>query len=260
MFRPIVWSAVSIFLFVFNSSTEAATLDFTSGWTLAGDASITGSDLVNLSTDAIAGDDFDLGAGNGGFNFSGTPASLVGFGGLETFLGIDASQLDLGGIAYEGSAIATVLSVGERSELSFDWEFQTNETADTLLPGRGPFADYGFFLLDGIIHGLADPSDTGSGNCARGFDGCTIRARRTLILSPGAYTLAFGTIDIADASITSALSVGGVTLTPSPRSPVTVPEPSSFLVYLVASVAGITGKIIRRDGKKTGAGKGEREG
>jgi hypothetical protein len=91
---------------------------------------------VNLSSDGLADDDPDLGADSGKFNFSSIPAALVGWGGWEDFLGIEASQLDFGGFADEGSDIKTILTVSDRIQLSFDDDFLTNEISDVLPQDR----------------------------------------------------------------------------------------------------------------------------
>jgi hypothetical protein len=215
-------------------------------WETFGDVEIPNANQANLSTDGLIDDDFDLGANTGDFNFSGNPAGIVGLGSpsLEEFLGISASQLDLNGIAYEGSAIKTTLTVSDRSELSFDWDFLTNETANSLLPNRGPFNDYSFFLVGQNVHKLADGKDTHQSLSCLGFDACTGVQKNTYILNPGQYTLAFGVVDIDDFAITSALSVSSVKLTPLPPAPTTVPEPSLLLGIWV--VGGLGARQLRR--------------
>jgi hypothetical protein len=51
-------------------------------------------------------------------------------------LGIEASQLDFGGFADEGSDIKTILTVSDRIQLSFDDDFLTNEISDVLPQDR----------------------------------------------------------------------------------------------------------------------------
>lgn len=224
---------------------HSASLDLTTGETF-GDVEFPDANQANLSTDGLFDDDFDLGANSGDFNFSGNPAGIIGFASpnLEGFLGISADKLDLNGIAYEGSALKTTLSVSTRSQLSFDWDFLTNETFDTLLPNRGPFNDYGFFLIGQTVNKLADYQNTSQGSCFFDFDSCTGVTKKTFTLNPGTYTLAFGVIDIDDFAITSALSVSNVTLTPLPTEPVAVPEPN--LLWGILFAGGLGGRLRRR--------------
>jgi hypothetical protein len=238
-----IGAAIASILFGPGIPVKAAELDFSTGWTTEGDVQIESPTQVNLSTDGLADDDSDLGVGNGEFNFSGIPAALVGFGGLEDFLGIEASQLDLGGFAYEGSAIKTILTVSDRSQLSFDYNFLTNETSDVLQ--QGPFNDYGFVLIGQEVKKLADYRDTNKGSCSFGFDACTGVQKKSYILNPGIYTLAFGVIDIDDFVITSALSVSNVTLTPLPQ--VSVPEPN--LVFGIFAIGGLGLRLLRTNKK-----------
>jgi Ca2+-binding RTX toxin-like protein len=187
-------------------------------WESSGDVEIIDPNNLQLSTDGLFDDDFDLGASNGDFNFSGNPATSVGFdlgfGKLEDFLGIDVTELDLDidDIAYEGSAIKTTLNLSSRTEVSFDWEFLTNETSDDL-SGR-PFNDYGFFFLGQKITKLADWTNANQTTCDFGFDHCTETGNKTRTLDPGSYTLGFGVIDIDDFVVTSALRISSFTLTP----------------------------------------------
>jgi hypothetical protein len=51
-------------------------------------------------------------------------------------VGIEASQLDFGGFADEGSAIKTILTVSDRIQLSFDDDFLTHEISDVLPQNR----------------------------------------------------------------------------------------------------------------------------
>jgi hypothetical protein len=165
---------IAAILFGLGSPAKAAELDFSTGWTTEGDVQIESPTQIRLSNDSGFGDDTDLGAGDGDFNFSGTPAAGVGFlGDLEAFLGIDPMQLDLGGVAYEGSAIKTILTVSDRSELSFDWNFLTNETADVLPIDRREFNDYGFFQIGQDVKKLADWKEANQSLNCLGFDACT---------------------------------------------------------------------------------------
>ncbi|WP_013334652.1 hypothetical protein [Gloeothece verrucosa] len=231
---------ISFFLIVgilgLDNRVLGAELNLLSGWEIAGDVQIESATRVNLSSDGLFDDDIDLAVQTGEFNFSGNAASVVGFGSLETFLGIDVAQLNLEGVAYEGSAIKTNLSVNTRSELSFDWEFLTNETFE--LPLR-PFNDYGFVQIGQQVNKLTDYQNTQkSPNCSFGFVGCTGVKSLKYTLAAGQYTLAFGVIDVDDFAITSALKVSKINLTPNQEEPVTVPEPNLvFAIFTALSLA-----------------------
>jgi hypothetical protein len=205
-------------------------------WSHSGDVEMIDSTNFQLSTDGLVDDDADLGAPHGEFNFSGNPANLVGFGGLEDFLGIDTSQLDLDGIAYEGSAIKTSLNLTTRTKVSFDWEFFTNETEDTLAP-LSP-TDYGFFFIGQTVNKLADGNNTNQTTCNFSFDTCTGVQTTTYILDPGQYTLGFGVIDIDDFLLTSVLTISNFTLTTISQQPATLPEPN-----LIVGIFAITGLV-----------------
>jgi hypothetical protein len=214
------------------NSTQAASLNLNT-WATWGDVKTETPFQADLSTDGIADDDFNLGESAGTFNFSSTPAGTVGFvsPSLDEFLGIDASLLDLGGIAYEGSALKQVVAVEAGEILSFEWNFLTNETSFSLDPNIGSLNDYAFFLVNDEVNVLADINDaivpssffvSETGN--RSFQYRFNRA--------GSYTIAFGAVDIDDFTVTSALSVSHVTLTPS-SDPTSVPETTPILGLLI---------------------------
>jgi hypothetical protein len=222
-------------------SVQAADLT----WESSGDVEIDGTTL-RLSTNALPSDDDDL----GDFNFSGNPATSIGFdlgfGKLEDFLGIDVEKLDIDidETAYEGSAIKTTLNLSSSTELSFNWDFLTNETSDSL--SQEPFNDYGFFFIGDRITKLADWRNANQTSCDFLFNSCTGVQTRTFTLNPGNYNFGFGVIDIDDFVVTSALRISSFTLTPISQPPATVPEPN--LILGLFATLGLGGRFL---GKKT---------
>ncbi len=202
-----------------KSPVLAANLDLTT-WEKSGDVKINSQSQIDLSTDGLVADDEELGANNGDFNFSGETASMVGFGGLEDFLDIEASSLDVEGFAYEGSAIKTNLTVNAGDRLIFDWQFFTNETSTVLAEELHPLNDYAFLLVNGEIEKFADYQQ--ATNPSPLFDRQTeIETFDYTFTVGGIYPIALGVIDVDDFSITSALSVENIRLEPIPE-PLTV--------------------------------------
>lgn len=228
-----------------NPSVKAAEVNFDDGWFISGDVQVESLSQVNLSSDGLFDDDSDLGVSQGKFNFSGNAATIVGFGGLEAFLSVDPAQLDVGGVAFEGSAIKTTLTVNQTSELIFDWDFLTNETSELVL--RGPYKDYGFVQIGQKVNKLADYQNTKkSANCSFGFDACTGLKTAIYLLKPGQYFLAFGVIDVDDFAITSALKISNLSLTPSrdQPNPTDIPEPN--LIGAILIVAPLATKLLQK--------------
>ncbi|MBE9213001.1 PEP-CTERM sorting domain-containing protein [Plectonema cf. radiosum LEGE 06105] len=212
---------------LFSNPAQALNLKFDNSWEKFGDVEVVNPTTANLSTDGLFDDDFDLGANNGDFNYSGNPAGTVGFGGLEDFLGVDVSIFDIDGVAYEGSAIQKTINVKAGDKLKFAWNFSTNETSQVISQNvetfRGSFLDYGFFLVNGQITKLADINSTTTSS-TNNFDRQTgIQSYEYKFNNAGAYTIALGVIDINDFSMTSALSLNNISLETSQS--VSVPEP-----------------------------------
>ncbi|WP_157951186.1 PEP-CTERM sorting domain-containing protein [Cyanothece sp. BG0011] len=219
-----------------TQKTLARNLDL-GEWEQLGDVLIENAgQKAKLSTDATFffgfGDDSDVGANNGEFNQSGQLAEIVGFGGLEDYLGIPVALLDVEGFAYEGSAIKTELTVNAGDKLSFDWQFFTNETSTEIEEELRPFKDYAFVLIDGQISKLADYQkvvEQGLLDVETGtFDSKTEKEIWEYRFdTEGTYQVALGIIDVDDFFITSALSVENVQLQ-------VVPEPLTVLGTVTA--------------------------
>jgi hypothetical protein len=202
--------------------TNAADLDLTQ-WQKLGDVKILAGDRAELSTDGKQDDDADLGVSTGTFNFSGDPAAAIGFGVpplLEDFLGINPSQLDIGGFAYEGSALKTTVKVGVGDTLTFQGKFFTNETAASI----GPFNDYAFLLVAGEVIKLTDVTEATISSSF--FVSETAEQTYTYqFTTAGTYTLGLGVIDLTDYPLTSAMNIRNISLITG-NIPETVPESS----------------------------------
>jgi hypothetical protein len=201
-----------------NSVSAAIGLNLTT-WQTFGDGSLSPNQAL-LSNDAIQGDDFDLGAQPGAFNFSGTPAGDNFTGDLEDFLGLASGTLNQGGEAYEGSAIKTTLTVQAGDVLAFQWNFLTNETASVLQANRGRFGDFAFFQVGQNVIQLANVNNFITASSP--FDGETgVSTYNYTFTQSGAFTVAFGVADIDDYVVSSGLSVRQVEL----QTTTAVPEP-----------------------------------
>lgn len=213
---------------IFSNPAQALDLNFDDSWEKFGDVEIVNPHKANLSTDGLFDDDFNLGANNGNFNYSGNPAGMVGFRGLEDFLGVDVSVLDVGGYAYEGSAIKKTINANTGDVLRFSWNFSTNETFLATEPLRGSFLDYSFFLINGQIQKLADVNNAivsaGTFNKETGIKNYEYRFNNA-----GTYTIALGLVDINDFAVSSGLSVNNVSLEKIQAVPEPLPQPVTIL-------------------------------
>jgi hypothetical protein len=232
------WLSGAIITATLSAGASAADLQLTQ-WQTLGDVKIISADRAELSTDAKQDDDADLGVSAGKFNFSGNPAAAIGFGTpplLEDFLGINASQLDIGGFAYEGSALKTTLTVRAGDVLTFQGQFFTNETAAAI----GPFNDYAFLLAEGKVIKLADVTEAIISSSF--FASETIEKNYNYsFTTAGTYTLAFGAIDLTDFPLTSALSIRNVRLIPT-TTPETVPESSPVGGIVLLGIFGVAAR------------------
>ena len=215
----VTWSTL-----ILSTPAQAVNINFDNSWEKFGDVEVVNPSQANLSTDGLFDDDADLNANSGDFNYSGNPAGQVGFVSpdLTEFLGIDADALDMGGFAFEGSAIKRTFNVNAGDKLKFAWNFRTNETALATDPFRGSFVDYSFFLVNDQITKLADINNA-TVNSASIFDQETgMQNYQYTFNNAGSYTVALGLVDIDDFAVTSALSVENVNVKP-------VPEPMTIL-------------------------------
>lgn len=214
----LTWSSL-----ILSTPAQAVNINLDNSWEKFGDVEIANPNQANLSTDGLFDDDLDLNANNGDFNYSGNPAGQVGFVSpdLTEFLGINVDALDMGGFAFEGSAIKRTFNVNAGDKLKFAWNFRTNETALATDPFRGSFVDYSFFLVNNQVTKLADINNA-TVNSAGIFDKETgMQNYQYTFNNAGTYTVALGLVDIDDFAVTSALSVNNVDLEPVPE-PLTI--------------------------------------
>ena len=143
----ILWLTGSSLLLA--NSTVAANLDLTT-WEVLGDGEIINAHSAYLSNNGLLNDDFGIGSDEK-YNFSGKPAVDNFFFGLETGLELGPGRLDLDPnkfeYALEGSALKKIVKVKAGEQLSFNWNFLSNETF---------FPDYGFLVVDKQVIKLAD--------------------------------------------------------------------------------------------------------
>lgn len=135
------------------------------------------------------------------------------------------------GEAYEGSVFKTTLTVKAGDELSFNWNFFTNETS-TLLPNF--FNDSAFLVVDSQVIKLADVADSTSASSL--FNTETGQKSYTYqFTEAGNYTIGLGVLDMDDPTNSSALSVSNLTLnTPSDSQP--IPESDTTLGLLIFGI------------------------
>lgn len=161
-------------------------------------------------------------------------------GTLQNNLGFLNSALDAVGDASEGSVIKTSYNAKAGDQLTFNWQFLTNET-DAYYKG------FGFFSANTTIYQLANitnatnPSsffkyETGIGSYTYTFN------------ADGNYNLAFGVVDINDTSITSGLQITNANLQPANVNLQSVPEPISIVSSMIALGCGAS--LRQRFGKK----------
>ena len=185
-------SIVSLGVSALTTPAYAVVVNFSS-WQRFGDVAIPGASQANLSTDGRQNDDFP--APNGTFNFSGTPAGEAApFPNLQDFLNIPDTALDIGGAAFEGSAIQNIVPVQAGDVFSFNYNSSSNEAVSS--PN-----DFAFFLVDNGVFVLP--------NSATGFNSYTFS-------TPGSYNLALGVVDTNDYVVTSTLQVSNANIQPVP--------------------------------------------
>jgi hypothetical protein len=176
---------------------------------------------------------------SGTYNYTKTTLAVDGFsripdGTLQKDLGFVNSALDIVGQAYEGSAIKTTYNAKAGDNLTFNWQFLTNETNPN-------YNDFGFFSVNTTVYQLANITnatnsssffqrETGIGSYTYTFD------------TDGNYNLAFGVVDINDPSITSGLQITNANIQATP-------EPISIISSIVALGCGAS---LRRRFRKTG--------
>lgn len=183
------------------------------GWTIAGDAKVTGGvlSLTNAYTDAL----------DGPFNLSGQPA--VWIGDVEVAAGAAPLALDLvfPDAGTEGSTAQQSFTVTAGQQLNFSWSFGTLETS---------FLDHAFVVIDGQVTTLATRTSAPSG----------LQSFSHVFTQGGTVSLAFGVVDTGDVLGVSTLNISDVNLTAA----VPVPEPAPAAMLLAG--LGVMGLLVKR--------------
>lgn len=213
------------------------TLDLTTG--------IDGGDALALSETSLfmttALDDTDDDGMN--FNFSGM-APLFAGGDLEAVAGHPAGEYDISrfdgsaSMATEGSVyVLKNVSVAAGDTLSFDWTFYTNE------PETGALADAAYFsVLNSTTALLANAADGLTGDAGlSGFRAATGGVYTYTFLSSNVVDLVFAVVDTDDYTVSSALAVNNLTITP-------VPEPRDWMLMLAG--LGLVGMMVQRSKRR----------
>lgn len=134
-------------------------------------------------------------------------------GSLQEFLGLNSTDLDIGGEAFEGSALTTNITVNPGDELSFTWNFLTNETAAQA--PLTPLNDYAFISINDVVTKLADVND--ATNASSIFASET--GENTYIntfTEPGNYQIGIGVVNVDDFNVPSSLQISNAQAVPEP--------------------------------------------
>lgn len=218
-----------------NFGTPTASL---TAWTTAGDVVVAGSKKVAVMSTASVDfeDDFPLQAGFN--NNSGTAA--VDFFNAADLGGVPVTSLDIGGYAYEGSAIRQdfYATAGSTLTVSFDWAFLSSDTANP---------DFGFLAINNSVVNFVDTNSSVLNSQFNGTFGDLNNVTwgwNTASFSytanaNGAVSLVLGVVDIGDMGGTSELRVDNVAVTSAP-----VPEPETYAMMLAG--LGMLGGAVRR--------------
>jgi hypothetical protein len=231
----------------FAHPAQAESIKF-STWNSSGDVITPSDGAANISNSSFGdGNDFDYNPSHpDAYNYTQSNPSIDAGGSLENFLGLNVGDLDINGMAFQGSAISTTLKVAAGEKLNFKWNFLTNETAS--LPPFTPLNDFAFFTVNGEIFKLADVND--ASNISSFFNSETgDRTFSYTFTKSSIYKVGIGVVDIDDFTNTSALQIREASLTSAIQS---VPEPSVALGCCL--VIGF-GTIFQRKRSKTSSNK-----
>ncbi len=190
------------------------------GWSVAGDASALDDNTLLLTTAFDASD--DVGA-----------SAVVGAGaiaaqqprGVEELAGLAIGALDttIDGVvhqAMEGSVASRTLWFQAGDTLSFRWQLLSNEDPLTGLPDLA-FVTLGGQLIELGTANIANQAGSAGFQHGSGWQTFTHTFTDTGPVALANIALAFGVVDRGDNSVSSALAVQGVTVTP-------VPEPTTW--------------------------------
>jgi hypothetical protein len=192
------------------------------------------SDIGNASVQSLevgpSGQPFQALIGNAGvlgYALGSNPAT--GVAALNGALGLAPGALDTLKIAGDtgnvviGSAIQQSFTASAGSQLSFNWNFLSDETSNHA--GN----DFAFVLIDGSLQRIAN-TFSASGPTPTVFTNETgYHTFSTVLSSGGAHTIAFGVVDVTDGLGASAVLIDNVRVA-------AVPEPGSFALMLAGLV------------------------
>ena len=205
---------------------NAAVIDFDT-WNWFGDVTTTSLGSASLSNNALLDDDFP--ESDSDFDFFGDPAidSVT----LESSLGLSPGSLDPDGDnfiqATEGSGLTNLVTFTEPTQLTFGWQFLTNDT--TFIDGNGfRFADYGFVFSEDMVETIASTDSTLAPSSTNYTQEATGTYRK--IFAPGTYDLGMGVVDVDDFDRSSALVISNAQTKP-------VPESSSYLSIILFTMS-----------------------
>jgi hypothetical protein len=196
------------------------------GWTAAGDVSAqasvggqtaSGSFMAVLTNAAPSGLD-DATA----LNLSGT--APIDFSFEPNFLGLPVTAFDLSPavVAFEGSSLQQSFAVQAGDRLSFRWNLITNDLLDTATGIGG--VDAAFFVVaqagqPDLVVRLGESFEATTA-ASGGYSYATGNSIHSHTFSQsGLATIGFGVVDVGDYSVSSALALDQVILTPVPEAP-----------------------------------------
>ena len=200
-----------------------------------------------LATTAAAAFEDDLPFAAGGTNMTGSDPYAAGLL-LETSFGLVPGALDPnpGALdpnppvvsAYEGSGVTRLLSVSAGDRLNFNWQFLTLDYTG---------ADYAFAAIDGAVIRLGgaevatplQPLVPNGGSVPETLFWTPPgwQSGEVVFTRSGTVQIGFGVVDVGDFTVSSAVAIQDVVLTP-------VPEPAEWIILLAG--LGAAGAASRR--------------
>jgi hypothetical protein len=209
----------------------------TAGWQSYGDV-LAANERLRLTTASLYDDDIP---GQNGFNNQ-SGVAAVDFFASPDLAGIPVSAFDLGGYAYEGSAVRQdfTANAGDLLTVTFNWAFLSTDTVNpdfgfvALNDSVFKFVDTTSSVLNGVFLGtFADSSNV---NWSWYQSTYTYQAN-----SSGTVSLALGVVDVGDVLNTSELRIDNVVVS-------AVPEPETYAMLLAG--LGLLGGYARRRNKQ----------
>lgn len=193
-----------------------------------------------LATTAASAYEDDAPFAAGGTNMTGSEPYSAGLI-LETAFGLALGALDPNApvvSAFEGSGFTRMLSVSAGDRLNFNWQFLTLDYAG---------ADYAFAAIDGAVIRLGgaevatplQPVVPSGGSVPETLFWTPPgwQSGEVVFTRSGTVQIGFGVVDVGDFTVSSAVAIQDVVLTP-------VPEPAEWMILLAG--LGAAGAVSRR--------------